>query len=92
MAANQAPKSTCLSSEVRVWIRACSTGTSDAAPASTASTSLRCRDFSVTRATAAPTRAAITTVMDHDHESPRMSIGESVPLVLVRVVWPMPAS
>ena len=75
-----------------MWIRACSMGTSDAAAASTASTSVRCRDFSANRATATPASATMATVTVQDQASSRISSGESVPAALVSVVWPIPAS
>src|SRR6185312_1708800 len=89
MAANHAPRPTCLFSEAKVCSRACSSGPSTAAAASTASSNVRGQFGRAAKLTITPHIARIRPV--HDQAALSTDNGESGPAARASVVCRTPA-
>ena len=91
MAANHAPSPTCLFSDARVCRRACSSGPSTAAAASTASSHVCARPCRPAQLMITPQTAKTSTSPVQDQASVSTDSGESGPAALASVVCLTPA-
>ncbi len=90
MAANHAPRPTCLSSEAAECSRACSSGPSTAAAASTAKDSVCANPSRLAQLATTPQTASTMTIPDQDQELISTDTADSVPAIGVRVVRSTP--